>query len=250
MCLQERNGRLHLLHRRREWGGERIIEEKAYDLGVDAAHSRVLHQAGHGADFWAYVDDGENLHYVSFWLPKKSRRLRLPRAQVRTLDIVSPYFARAGGSLFCRGVRVIEADPASFAVVPRTRFARDTRRVYAFTITEGLDKQEFDGGPLYFLPQCEYFADRRGFYHQSSWTNRIEPVQAEERISVHGKNAVLRACLWNGEDAADEQELAVRSTLMDRVVSVGDLFRRLLPGANAAWNRHSRAAAPALALSH
>ncbi len=236
MCLQERNGRLHLLHQRHEWGCRQIVEETAYDLALDAAGSRVLQQGGEGVDFWAYLDDGQHVHYVSYWLSRKIKRLKLPHAQADTLEVVAPHFALADGRLYCRGTRVVGADPATFVVVPETRFACDARHVYAFTMADGLGRWEYGGGPLYFLPQCEYFADRERFYRQSSWTNRIEPVEARTRIVFHEKNTVLRACLWQGRDAADEDERRARAALLDRVISVGDLFRLLLPETCAAWN--------------
>ena len=43
MCLEEREGRLHLLHRRREWGSQRIMEEKVYDLELPAEGVVFVH---------------------------------------------------------------------------------------------------------------------------------------------------------------------------------------------------------------
>lgn len=236
MCLQERHGRLHLLHRVREWPDGRVIEERAYDLGLDAASCRVVHERGEGSEFWAYVDDGAHLHYVSVWLRHKSKRLMASRTHTRKLHILPPYFARAGDRIFCRGTRVLHADAGSFELVPRTRFAFDAHRVYAFTITDGLASLPHGSQALHFLPACEYFATNEGFYRQSGWTNRIERVDREEELAMHERNAVLRAVLWDGQEAASDVELLARSELLDAVRTVGDLFRLLTPGATASWN--------------
>ena len=89
MCLEEREGRLHLVHRRREWGSQRIMEEKVYDLELPAAGSRVLKHGGEGPDFWAYVDSGRRLHYVSYWLPNKIRVMRVPREALDAFEVLS-----------------------------------------------------------------------------------------------------------------------------------------------------------------
>lgn len=99
MCLEKREGRLHLLHRRWEWGSQRILEEKVYDLELPAARRRVLKQGGEGPDFWAYVDDGRRSHDVSYWLPNKSRMMR---ATTHLMHSRYRHYARIGARLYCR----------------------------------------------------------------------------------------------------------------------------------------------------
>lgn len=234
MCLEEREGRLHLLHRRWEWG--RILEEKVYDLELPAARSRVLKQGGEGPDFWAYVDDGRRLHYVSYWLPNKSRMMRVPRDALDAFEVLSPHYARIGARLYCRGAWVPEAAAERFQLIPETRFAHDGERVYAFTITEELDVLEGASSPFYFLPCCEHFADRRHFYWQSSWTRRIERVSGHTRVDTYEKKAVLLAFLWHDADPDDALGDASRMQMLERVRTVAELFRLALPQAGAHWS--------------
>lgn len=241
MCLEEREGRLHLIHRRREWNSERVMEEKVYDLGLPAAASRVLQHGGDGPDFWAYVDDGHHLHYVSYWLPYKIRVMRVPRASLASFYVLSPHYARVGDAVYCRGVWVPDADADSFHLVPETRFAHDHERVYAFTITEGLDVLEHAVRPLYFLPRCEHFADDREFYRQSNLSKRIERVHADTRIEGYEKKTVMLSCLWHGADAQTEVEEEARTRTLERVRTVRDLFREVLPHAEADWSREPAA---------
>ena len=236
MCLEEREGRLHLLHRRREWGSQRIMEEKVYDLELPAARCRVLKQGGEGPDFWAYVDDGRRLHYVSYWLPNKSRMMRVPRDALDAFEVLSPHYARIGARLYCRGAWVPEAAAERFQLIPETRFAHDGERVYAFTITEGLDVLEGASSPFYFLPCCEHFADRRHFYWQSSWTRRIERVSGHTRVDTYEKKAVLLAILWHDADPDDALGDASRMQMLERVRTVAELFRLALPQAGAHWS--------------
>lgn len=240
MCLEEREGRLHLLHRRWEWGSQRILEEKVYDLELPAARSRVLKQGGEGPDFWAYVDDGRRLHYVSYWLPNKIRLMRVPRESLAAFEVLSPHYARVGTRLYCRGAWVPEADADRFQLIPETRFAHDGERVYAFTITEGLDVLEVADGPPYFLPRCEHFADQRDFYWQSSWTRRIERVSGATPVDAYEKKISLLAVLWHDTEPRDEAEALARDTLLDGVHTIADLFRLALPDARAAWARAPR----------
>ena len=235
MCLEEREGRLHLVHRRREWGSQRIMEEKVYDLELPAAGSRVLKHGGEGPDFWAYVDSGRRLHYVSYWLPNKIRVMRRPRAEQEDLQVLSPHYARIGPRLYCRGAWVPDADAEHFQLVPETRFAHDGERIYAFTITEGLDVLEDAAWPLHFLRRCEHFADRRDFYWQSSWTKRIERVSGYTRIDAYEKKSVLQAHLWGDTDPQDDAEEAARAEVLDGVRTVADLFRLALPDAGVQW---------------
>ncbi len=242
MCLEARGGRLHLIHRRREWGGQRVMEEKAYDLGLPAAACRVVAQGGEGPDFWAYVDDGRHLHYASYWLPNKIRMMRVPCTEVRDgLQVLSPHYARIGSAIYCRGARIQDADADTFRLVPHTRFAHDGERVYAFTITEGFDVLDTGTYPFYFLPRCEHFADRRSFYWQSSWTKRIERVSRYVRLDAYEKRTVLLGALWQDRPSQDEADEAAREAILDEVRTVDDLFRLLLPQADADW-----AALPAL----
>jgi hypothetical protein len=235
VCLDKREGRLHLVHRRREWDSQRVMEEKIYDLGLPVAGSRVIRHGGEGPDFWAYVDDGRHLHYVSYWLPNKIRVMRLPRSSSGDLQVLSPYYARIGNALYCRGARVPDADADQFQLIAETRFAHDREHVYAFTITEGLDMLEHAVRPLHFLPRCEHFADHRDFYWQSSWTGKIERVSRYARIDAYEKRTVLRACLWQDTDAQTDEEQAARDAILDSVRTLDDLFRLALPRADAVW---------------
>lgn len=235
MCLEEREGRLYLVHRRREWGSQRIMEEKFYDLELPAAGCRVIRHGGEGPDFWAYVGNGRRLHYVSYWLPNKIRVMRRPRAAPDELQVLSPHFARIGPRLYCRGAWVPDADAERFQTVPETRFAHDGERVYAFTITEGLDVLEDAVWPLQFLRRCEHFADRRDFYWQSSWTRRIERVSGYTRIDAYEKKNVLLAHVWGDTEPGDETEAQARDEMIDRVRTVADLFRLVVPETGMAW---------------
>ena len=211
------------------------MEEKIYDLDLPAATSRVVRQGGEGPDFWAYVDDGRHLHYVSYWLPNKIRVMRAAHAASGSFQVLSPHFARLGGRVYCRGACVMDADAERFQLVPDTRFARDGQRVYAFTITEGLDVLEGATGPLRFLPRCEHFAHGDDFYWQSSWTKRIEPVSGYTRIDTYEKKNVLLAQLWGDTDPRDDEEAAARAAVLDGVRTVADLFRLALPDATGPW---------------
>lgn len=161
------------------------MEEKVYDLGLSAAGSRVVMCGGEGPDFWAYVDDGKHLHYTSYWLPNKIRVMRVPRSSFGSVQVLSPHYARIERRIYCRGAWVEDADAERFRLVPDTRFAQDDARIYAFTITEGLDVMEHAAWPVHFLPCCEYFADCRNFYWQSSWTRRIERASGYARIDAY-----------------------------------------------------------------
>ena len=236
MSLDEREGGLCLVYRRRECGGQRILEEKVYDLGLPAAGSQVLEQGGEGPDFWAYVGHGRRLYYVSYWLPNKIRVMRVPREARDGLEVLAPHYARIGARLYCRGAWVPDAAADRLEVIPETRFAHDGERVYAFTVTEGLDVLETASPPFYFLPRCEYFADRRYFYWQSTWTGRIERVSGLTRVEACETKAVLQTLLWHHTAAHDAREHAARAHMLDRVRTVAELFRLTLPRAGAQWS--------------
>ncbi|WP_454261581.1 hypothetical protein [Pseudoxanthomonas mexicana] len=182
------------------------------------------------------MDDGRRLHYVSYWLPNKSRMMRVPRDALDAFEVLSPHYARIGARLYCRGAWVPEAAAERFQLIPETRFAHDGERVYAFTITEGLDVLEGASSPFYFLPCCEHFADRRHFYWQSSWTRRIERVSGHTRVDTYEKKAVLLAFLWHDADPDDALGDASRMQMLERVRTVAELFRLALPQAGAHWS--------------
>lgn len=237
MCLEEREGRLCLFHRRREWNSQRITEEKVYDLELSAAACRVVQWGGDGPDFWAYVDDGWHLYYVSYWLSLKKRVIHARRMASASLQVLSPHYATIGDGLFCRGAQIADADLHSFQLVPGTRYAYDSGHVYAFTITEGLDRLPHAGGPLYFLPRCEHFADQQDFYWQSNWTSKIERVGADGAVDNYEKTSVLLANVWHDEETDDELEASIRAATLDAVRTVGDMFRVALPNVDALWTQ-------------
>lgn len=242
MCLEERDGRLQLVHRRHEWGSERIIEKKAYDLGLSTASCRVVACGGDGPDFWAYIAERGHLHYVSYWLPNKIRAMRVPRASFDGLQVLSPHYARIEARVYCRGAWVEDADAERFRLVADTRFAHDDARIYAFTITEGMDVLGHAQRPLYFLPCCEYFADRRHFYWQSSGTRRIERASGYARVDAYEKRRIL-AQRWRDDGLQGEPDEATQATVFDRMRTVADLFRLALPDADADW-AHAAPARP------
>lgn len=233
MCLEEREGRLYLIHRRREWNTQRVVEERAYALGLDAATSRILRQGGDGPDYWAYVDGGRHLHYVSYWMTNKIRVMHAPRSSHGDLEVLSPHYARIGDALHCQGTWMPDADAGSFRLVPETRFAQDREHVYAFTITEGLDVLDHAERPRHFLPCCEHFTDGEAFYWQSNRSRRIERVHADTRIDAYEKRTVMQSCLWHHAEAGTETEEQARAGMLDQVRTVADLFGLLLPHAGA-----------------
>ncbi|MBD9467870.1 hypothetical protein [Pseudoxanthomonas sp. PXM01] len=210
------------------------MERKVYDLGLSTASCRVIACGGDGPDFWAYVADRGHLHYVSYWLPNKIRVLRVPRASFDGLQVLSPHYARIEERVYCRGAWVEDADAERFRLVPGTRFAHDDARIYAFTITEGLDVLEHAQRPLYFVSCCEYFADHRHFYWQSSWTRRIERISGYARVDDYEKQQVLTQ-QWRDNGLQGEPDEATQAAAFDRMRTVADLFRLALPDADAEW---------------